>query len=144
MRDRPPDSPTSDTPALTAGPGRVLTLLYGVLAVAATGRSAYQIATVFHRAPTAYVLSAVAALIYVGALAAILARARLVAVVACSIELVGVCAVGTWSYLAPHEFPDTTVWSGYGSGYGYLPAVLPVLALLWLRKFAPPPAATSG
>lgn len=121
-------------PALRAGPGRLLTFFYGLLAVAATGRSAYQIATVFHRAPTAYVLSAVAAVIYVGALAAIIVQARLVAIVACSIEFVGVVAVGSWSYLVPHDFPDTTVWSGYGSGYGYLPAVLPILALIWLRR----------
>ena len=119
---------------LTSGPGRLLTFFYGLLGLAATGRSAYQIATVFHRAPTAYVLSAVAAVIYLGALAAILAQARRLAVVACTIELVGVVAVGTWSYLAPHDFPDQTVWSGYGSGYGYLPAVLPILALLWLRR----------
>jgi hypothetical protein len=132
------DLPQSQLPpkprSLTAGPGRLLTLFYGVLAVAATGRSGFQIATKFHQAPTAYVLSGVAALIYVGALFAIIGQARLVAVVACSIEFVGVVTVGTWSYAAPHDFPDTTVWSGYGSGYGYLPAVLPILALIWLRK----------
>jgi len=112
----------------------VLTFLYGLLAVAATGRSVFQLATKFHEAPTAYVLSAVAAVIYLGAFAAILAQARAVAVVACSIELVGVLAVGTASYVERHDFPDATVWSGYGSGYGYLPLVLPVLALLWLRR----------
>lgn len=121
-------------PALRTGPGRLLTFFYGLLAVAATGRSAYQLATMFHRAPTAYVLSAVAAVIYVGALLAIITQHRAIAVVACSTELVGVLAVGTWSYLARHDFPDSTVWSGYGSGYGYLPLVLPVLALIWLRK----------
>lgn len=142
MADRHRRQHTANTPSLTAGPGRVLTLLYGLLAVAATGRSAYQIATKFHQAPTAYILSALAALIYVGALAAIIRQARLVAVLACSIELVGVLAVGTWSYLTPREFPDATVWSGYGSGYGYLPAVLPILALLWLRKAASPSATT--
>jgi Na+/melibiose symporter-like transporter len=126
---------------LTAGPGRVLTFFYGVLAVAATGRSTFQLATKFHEAPTAYTLSAVAAVIYVGALWAIIAQARLVAVVACSIEFIGVAAVGTWSYAVPPDFPDTTVWSGYGSGYGYLPAVLPILALLWLRKASQPTAA---
>jgi len=135
MAERPgsaePERPRSP---LTSGPGRLLTFFYGLLAVAATGRSAFQIATKFHAAPTAYVLSAVAAAIYVGALLAIVKQARLVAVVACSIEFAGVLAVGTWSYAEPHDFPDATVWSGYGSGYGYLPAVLPVLALLWLRQ----------
>lgn len=123
-------------PALTTGPGRLLTFFYGLLAVAATGRSAFQLATKFHDAPTAYILSAVAAVIYIAAFLAIIRQARGVAVVACSVELVGVIAVGTWSYVTPHEFPDATVWSGYGSGYGYLPAVLPILALLWLRKAA--------
>jgi hypothetical protein len=126
--------PPPRNPALTSGPGRLLTFFYGVLAVAATGRSAFQIATKFHDAPTAYTLSGVAAVIYIAALAAIIRQARLVAIIACSIEFVGVLAVGTLSYLTPHDFPDTTVWSGYGSGYGYLPAVLPILALLWLRK----------
>ena len=134
MRDRP--APTGR--ALTSGPGRVLTLFYGVLAVAATGRSAFQIATKFGDAPTAYTLSAVAAAIYVGALLAIIAQRRAVAVVACSIEFLGVVVVGTWSSLEPRTFPDTTVWSGYGSGYGYLPAVLPILALVWLRTTAAP------
>ena len=125
-------------PALTSGPGRLLTLFYGVLALAATGRSAFQLATKFHDAPTAYVLSGVAAVIYVVALVAIIRSNRLVAIVACSIEFVGVLGVGTWSYVVPHDFPDTTVWSGYGSGYGYLPAVLPILALLWLRRLGQP------
>ena len=124
--------------ALRTGPGRLLTFFYGLLAVAAIGRSGYQLAAMFSRAPTAYLLSAVAAVIYVVAFVAIVRDARRVAVVACSIELVGVIVVGTLSYAVPHDFPDPTVWSGYGSGYGYLPALLPVLALLWLRR-APGP-----
>jgi hypothetical protein len=124
--------------ALRTGPGRLLTFFYGLLAVAATGRSVYQLATMFHRAPTAYVLSAVAALIYIVAFVAIIADARAVAVVACSVELAGVLAVGTVSHLVRHDFPDQTVWSGYGSGYGYLPTVLPILALVWLAR-APRP-----
>jgi hypothetical protein len=128
------DPPRRPRTGLTAGPGRILTFFYGVLALAATGRSAYQLIAQFHRAPTAYVLSGVAAVIYIVALAGLVTQARVVAFVACSIELAGVLAVGTWSYVQPHEFSDTTVWSGYGSGYGYLPAVLPILALLWLRK----------
>lgn len=121
-------------PALRTGPGRLLTFFYGLLAVAATGRSAYQLSTMFGDAPTAYVLSAVAAVIYVVAFAAIVADRRTLAVIACSIELIGVLVVGTLSYTVRHDFPQTTVWSGYGSGYGYLPAVLPVLALLYLSR----------
>jgi hypothetical protein len=51
------------------------------------------------------------------------------------VELAGVLAVGTWSLLDRATFPDATVWSGYGSGYGFVPLVLPVLGLLWLRRW---------
>ena len=56
-----------------------------------------------------------------------------VARVAITIELVGVLSVGLLSYLAPADFPDKTVWSHFGSGYGYFPLILPILGLLWLR-----------
>ena len=98
------------------------------------------LATKFHDAPTAYLLSAAAAIIYIAAFVALVRHARAIAVVACSVELVGVLIVGTVSYLVPHDFPDATVWSGYGSGYGYLPAVLPILALIWLRRVPSPRA----
>ena len=133
------DRPVARRPALTSGPGRLLLFFYGLLAVAATGRSAYQLTAKFHDAPTAYLLSAVAAVIYIVAFVALVRHARVVAVVACSIELVGVLVVGTLSFLVPHDFPDATVWSGYGSGYGWLPAVLPILALIWLRRVPNPP-----
>ena len=45
-------------------------------------------------------------------------------------------AIGTWSLVDPATFPDATVWSGYGTGYGYVPLVLPVFGLLWLRHWA--------
>jgi uncharacterized membrane protein len=121
----------------------VLISLYGLLALAATGRSVLQITEYFSRAPLAYVLSAVAAVIYIVATVA-LARAnqtsRRVALAAISIELVGVLTVGLASYLVPSAFPDKTVWSHFGSGYGYVPLVLPVLGLLWLRRTRPGPA----
>ena len=34
----------------------------------------------------------------------------------------------------PVAFPDKTVWSHFGSGYGYVPLVLPVIGLMWLRS----------
>ncbi len=61
--------------------------------------------------------------------------ARRIAVLSCSVELVGVLAVGTWSLADPATFPDATVWSSYGSGYGFVPLVLPVFGLLWLRRW---------
>jgi hypothetical protein len=51
-----------------------------------------------------------------------------------------VLAVGTWSIADPATFPDATVWSGYGSGYGFVPLVLPVFGLLWLRRWARRPS----
>jgi cytochrome bd-type quinol oxidase subunit 2 len=122
-----------------SGPGRVLVAVYAVFAVAATARAGVQIASRFDQAPVAYLLSAFAALVYVVATVA-LARsgrtARRVAAAACSVELVGVLVVGTLSVLSPETFPDETVWSGYGQGYGFVPLVLPVLGLLWLWRSA--------
>jgi hypothetical protein len=118
------------------GPGRVLVALYGVFALAAGARAAVQIATQFDEAPLAYLLSALAAVVYVVATVG-LARGgrggRRAAVAACSVELAGVLVVGTLSLADAAAFPDDTVWSGYGQGYGFIPLVLPVLGLLWLR-----------
>jgi hypothetical protein len=42
--------------------------------------------------------------------------------------------IGVVSLLAPELFVEASIWSGFGSGYGYLPLVLPILGLLWIRK----------
>lgn len=62
---------------------------------------------------------------------------RLLATISCTIELLGVLVVGTVSLVVPEAFPDATVWSFFGAGYLFIPLVLPVLGLLWLRKTAP-------
>jgi cytochrome bd-type quinol oxidase subunit 2 len=121
-------------PARTnAGPGRVLVGVYGLFALAATARAGVQIATRFHQAPLAYLLSALAAVVYIVATVGLARSSRLLATVCCSIELIGVLAVGTASVVDRSAFPEATVWSGYGAGYGFVPLVLPVLGLLWLR-----------
>ncbi|GAA0296062.1 hypothetical protein [Kineococcus aurantiacus] len=123
----------------TTGLGRVLVALYAVFAVAAVSRAAVQIATEFHVAPVAYLLSAFAGVVYVLATVGLGRsgeRWRRVAWVACTVELVGVLAVGTLSLTDPAAFPDAAVWSRYGSGYGYVPLVLPVLGLVYLRREA--------
>jgi hypothetical protein len=57
-----------------------------------------------------------------------------VALAAVTVELIGVLTVGTITAFDPGDFPDDTVWSLYGRGYGFVPLVLPVLGLLWLRR----------
>jgi hypothetical protein len=126
--------------SVSGGPGRVLIGLYTLFAVAAGARSAVQIATRFSEAPLAYVLSASAALIYLVAAIGLARSYRRVALVCCTVELIGVLTVGTASLLAPSAFPDATVWSTYGIGYGFVPLVLPVLGLLWLRVAGRRPA----
>ena len=123
----------------SAGIGRVLIAVYAILALAALGRSVYQIATKFDEAPLAYALSALAALVYVLATVALIARGTAwfrVAVTAIVFELVGVLAVGAVSLLRPDLFPADTVWSAFGRGYLFIPLVLPVLGLLGLRRVA--------
>ena len=127
----------TDPAATKHGPGRILIAVYGVFALAATARAGVQIATKFSDAPIAYLLSALAAIIYCAATFA-LAKAtnvsRKVATTAIVIELIGVLAIGAFSYAVPDDFPDATVWSHFGQGYGFVPVVLPVLGLLWLRR----------
>src|SRR5699024_3162839 len=123
----PVDGPT--------GPRRALLALYATFALAATARALVQIFTKFHEAPLAYLLSLVSGLIYIGATVGLLTRRRWsrgLAWVSCSTELAGVLAIGVLSIVDAVAFPDDTVWSGFGSGYVYIPIVLPLLGLGWL------------
>ena len=134
-----PEPASSPPDSTRTGPGRLLVAVYALFALAATARAGVQIATKFHEAPVAYLLSAFAALVYILATVTLAngsPLARRIAVLSCSVELVGVLAVGTWSLADPSTFPDATVWSGYGSGYGFVPLVLPVFGLLWLRRLS--------
>ncbi|MCW2843041.1 MAG: putative integral rane protein [Nocardioides sp.] len=125
-----------------AGPGRrsgahqVLLALYALFVLAAGARAAVQLATDAGRAPVAYALSAVAAVTYAAGWVAI-RRASVgrtgFASVMLWVELAGVVTVGTLSLLERDWFPDASVWSDYGVGYGFVPAVLPIAGLLWLR-----------
>src|ERR1700739_4312109 len=134
-----PEPAASPPDSTRTGPGRVLIAIYALFALSASARAAVQIATKFGNAPVAYLLSAFAGVVYILAtvtLAIGSPRARRIAVLSCSIELIGVLAVGTWSLADPATFPDATVWSSYGSGYGFGPLVLTVVGLLWLRRWS--------
>jgi hypothetical protein len=118
------------------GPGRLLAAVYATFAVAASSRAGYQLATRFDEAPVAYLLSALAAVVYVVATGALLRDSRRLALGCIVFELAGVLVVGGLTALGVVAFPDATVWSVFGQGYGYVPLVLPVLGLLWLRRTA--------
>jgi len=122
------------------GLGRVLVIVYALLAIAATGRSVFQLIDDFDNAPLAYTLSALAGLIYIVATIALIAPGDFwyrIAVITISFELIGVLVVGTLSVFDPVLFPAKTVWSFYGRGYAFVPLVLPILGLIWLRLQRP-------
>ncbi|WGD36693.1 hypothetical protein [Lysinibacter sp. HNR] len=119
------------------GLGRVLVVVYGILALAAVARSVYQIATKFEEAPVAYLLSAVAGVVYCVAAVALLRPGRgwrTIAWAAVIFEMCGVLVVGVLSLAMGDLFPHDTVWSGFGRGYIFIPLVLPVLGILWLKR----------
>lgn len=131
---------TGETPAVptrhrNSGPGRLLIAVYGVFALAATARAVFQISTKFTEAPLAYLLTALAAGVYVLATVSLAMPGRRwywISVGAVGLELVGVLTVGLFSLLDPEAFPNDTVWSLFGRGYGFVPLLLPVLGLWWL------------
>jgi hypothetical protein len=120
-----------------SGPGRLLVAVYAVLALSATARALVQLLTKGDEAPVAYALSLLAGIVYVVATVALArsgSRARQVAWLTIGTELAGVLVVGALSLADPALFPDDTVWSRFGHGYGFVPLVLPVLGLLWLWR----------
>ncbi|GAB3169146.1 hypothetical protein GCM10027059_33440 [Myceligenerans halotolerans] len=141
-----PGSGTGRAAARSTGTGfgRVLVTVYGILAFAALGRSSYELVTKFTEAPVAYSLSALAAVVYVVATVALALgrspRWRRVAWGAVGVEAVGVLAVGSASLASRDVFGESTVWSLYGQGYGYVPLVLPFVGLWWLWRTRGPAA----
>lgn len=122
------------------GVGRVLIAVYAILALAATARSAYQIATKFDTAPVAYLLSALAGVVYIIATVALIKRGDTwyrIAWVTLVFELAGVLSVGTLSLIDGVLFPADTVWSFFGRGYVFIPLVLPILGMVWLYRRRP-------
>lgn len=135
------------------GIGRVLVIVYAIMALAATGRSLVQIVEGFDEAPVAYALSALSAGVYILATVALVKSDSRVWLViawgAICFELVGVLVVGTLSLTHPELFAnDATVWSGYGYGYFWIPLVLPFVGIWWLvtsgRTHPAPVAVTEG
>lgn len=131
-----------DSSQLT-GPGRILVAVYAVLAIAATGRSGFQIVDRFDEAPIAFSLSALAAVVYVVATLALAFRWDRVAWATIGFELVGVLVIGTLSVAAPAVLGldsadpfgrEATVWSAFGAGYLCVPLLLPIVGLFYLWR----------
>ena len=135
------------------GVGRVLIAVYGILALAASGRSVFQIIDRFSEAPLAFSLSALSAVVYIVATVALLLPGDTwyrIAWFTIGFELVGVLVVGTVSVVSPallglHSINpfgrEATVWSAFGLGYLLIPLVLPVLGMIWLYRRGPSAAA---
>ncbi|WP_308217764.1 hypothetical protein [Streptantibioticus silvisoli] len=142
-QDRSPQdgSPAGDgerrRPGIGEGPGRLIVSLYGLFTVAAGSRSIYQLIAQYDRAPLAYLLSAVAAVVYAFILVTLVRggeSARRIGIACCALELAGVLVVGTLTIVTPSLFHDQTVWSYYGADYLFIPLVLPITGILWLRR----------
>ena len=119
---------------LQHGFGRVVVAVYAVFALSASARSLFQLVTKASEAPVAYVLSALAGLVYVVATFALATNRRRLAAWAIGFELVGVLTVGLLTIYDPALFPDATVWSDFGQGYGFVPLVLPFVGLAWVLR----------
>jgi len=127
-----PEAPSQH--GLQHGFGRVIVAVYAVFALSASARSLYQLATKASEAPVAYGLSALAGVIYVLATIALATDRRPLAAAAIGFELVGVLVVGLLTVFDAALFPDATVWSDFGAGYGFVPLVLPFVGLAWVLK----------
>lgn len=112
----------------------ILIVLYSILGLAAAGRSTVQILERFDEAPLPYAVSALSAVLYIVIAVALWRGWHRVALVGTSVELAGVLLVGTLGYVESSWWPDETVWTGYGSAYGWVPVLLPVVALWFLLR----------
>ncbi|MEO0024889.1 MAG: hypothetical protein RL196_1330 [Actinomycetota bacterium] len=131
------DFVTNEKTTTNLGAGRLLIAVYGVFALAASGRASFELITKFDLAPFSYSLSAVSALIYVLVAFALASKrpiAAQVAKIALWFELVGVVSVGTLGFFIPELGNFHTVWWFYGAAYACLPLVLPIFGLFYLNR----------
>jgi hypothetical protein len=147
--------PKNDPRSKNKGLGRLLVTVYGIFALAAFARSVWQLfgtqhvgeyagQKIFDIAPVSISLSVVAAVVDIVATIALGVRSPkswYVALVAVIVEFVGVISVSILSLAAPDLFHRASVWSHFGSGYGFVPVVLPCVGLWWLLAHRPRKAA---
>lgn len=142
INSAPEQDPTNPDAQRNKGLGRIIIAVYGIFALAAFARALFQILTKFDVAPVPFLLSGFAAVVYIIATVSLAkpgATAWKIAFVSVLVELVGVVGIGIWSFISPEQFPEPTVWSHFGEGYGYVPLVLPIIGLIWLLTHKPLP-----
>lgn len=118
------------------GGADALAFFYGLWAVAALSRALYQY--LVRRPPdlTPTHISLFVGALYVLIIVGLRRRspgAWRLTLALLAVELAGVLLVGTVDVLW-RPFPYTSVWSGYGAGYLFMPLVLPVAGLWWLLR----------
>jgi hypothetical protein len=96
-----------------------------------------QIATKFSQAPLAYLLSALAGVVYIVATIALARGLRRLAWAAVGFELLGVLVVGTFTVLVARDFPDDTVVVGLRSRLRICATCAPFVGLWWLWRTRP-------
>lgn len=132
-----PNQKDSSATPRTLGSARLLIAVYGVFALAASGRAIFELFTKFDKAPVSYTLSAISAVIYL-LIAVTLADtrpvARRIALIALWFELVGVLSVGTAGFFVAQLGDFHTVWWMYGAAYGCFPVALPIFGLYYLHR----------
>ena len=116
------------------GVGTVVIAIYGVFALSASVRASYQLLRKYEEAPLAYWLSLLAAVVYIVATFALAKRKYDLANKTLMFELAGVLIIGTLSLTVPSLFDHPSVWSFYGMGYGFIPLLLPIFGLWWVRR----------
>ena len=116
------------------GVGTLVIAIYGVFALSASVRAGYQLLRKYEEAPLAYWLSLLAAVVYIVATFALARGNFALANKTLIFELAGVLVIGTLSLTVPSLFAHPSVWSFYGMGYGFIPLLLPMFGLWWLRR----------
>ena len=116
------------------GVGTLVIAIYGVFALSASVRAGYQLLRKYEEAPLAYWLSLLAAVVYIVATFALARGNFALANKTLIFELAGVLVIGTLSLTIPSLFAHPSVWSFYGMGYGFIPLLLPMFGLWWVRR----------
>ncbi len=134
------DGAVADTRGPARGWGRLVMVLYWVLAAATTGPALWLLIRQSEYPVGPRLVALLAGLVYVAAAIGIThngTKMRRLAWTANITALVGPVVVGLWE-LGSSPTPRTlSAWSNFGVDYFYLPLVVPIIGILWLWASEP-------